>query len=128
VARKARPSACGRTLKLQQPAITATATANVSSGRRRPTSPGRAAWTGGFDRAGLQPLAVGGEARKQPVLDDDRQAEGDQQRRQDVVADQRAVQQPALQRIAEREHQRHRQINAVNGSTPSASHREQQRR
>ncbi len=39
-----------------------------------------------LDRAGLEPAAVGGEQFQQPVLDDDRKAEGHQQRRQQIVA------------------------------------------
>ena len=45
-----------------------------------------------LDRAGVELDAVGGEQLKQPVLDDDREAEGHQQRRQQIVAE-RAVEQ-----------------------------------
>ncbi len=61
---------------------------------------------GGLQRADLQLAAVGGEDLEQRVLDDDRQAEGDQQRRQDVAAE-RAVQQAALQAVADCRHHRH---------------------
>ena len=43
---------------------------------------------------------------EQPVLHDDRQPESDQQRREDVAAE-RPIEQHGLQRVAEREHQRH---------------------
>ena len=59
-----------------------------------------------LDSAGLEPAAVGREQLQQPVLDDDGEAEGHQQRRQDVVAE-RAVEQAALQPIADRRHERH---------------------
>ena len=59
-----------------------------------------------LDRAGVELDAVGGEQFKQPVLDDDREAERHQQRRQQIVAE-RAVEQAALQRVADDRHHRH---------------------
>ena len=59
-----------------------------------------------FDGAGLELAAVGGEQLQQAVLDDDGEAEGHQQRRQQIVA-QRAVEQRALQRVADQRHGRH---------------------
>ena len=59
-----------------------------------------------FKRAGLQFDAVSGEHRKQSVLDDDREAEGHQERRQQIFAE-RAVEHEPLQRIAEQRHHRH---------------------
>ena len=50
-----------------------------------------------LDGAGVELDAVGGEEFKQPVLDDDGEAEGHQQRRQEIVAE-RAVEQRTLQR------------------------------
>ena len=61
-----------------------------------------------LDRAGLQFDAVGGEQRQKPVLDDDREAEGHQKRRQQILAE-RAVEHEPLQRIADRGHDRHHQ-------------------
>ncbi len=55
--------------------------------------------------AGRDAAAVGGKAFQQRVLDDDGQAEGDEQRRQDVVA-QRAVEHMVLQQPAGGEHRR----------------------
>ena len=46
-----------------------------------------------LDARRLELAAVGGEQFEQAVLDDDRKAEGDQQRRQKIVAE-RAVEQP----------------------------------
>ena len=63
---------------------------------------------GRLDGACAETLAVGREHLQQAVLDDDRQAEGDQQRRHDVPAE-RAVEQNVLQRVAEPEQKRHGQ-------------------
>ena len=77
----------------------------------------------GLERAGVELPAVGGEDLQQPVLQDHREAEGHQQRRQDVLA-QRAVENAALQPIAEGRHHRHddqqrRQRDAVPSPAPS---------
>ena len=72
-----------------------------------------------LDRPGIKPAAVMGEQDEQHVLDDDRQAEGHQQRRQ-LVAE-REVQQTALQRIAEDAPTAGTTtISDVNGPTPNA--------
>ena len=55
--------------------------------------------------AGAELAAVGGESFEQAVLDEDREPEGDEERRQDVLAE-RAVQHAALQEVAERRHHR----------------------
>jgi hypothetical protein len=55
---------------------------------------------------GLQLAAVSGEDLEQGILDDDRQPEGHEQRREDVAA-QRQVEDPALQGVAQNPHQRH---------------------
>jgi hypothetical protein len=60
-----------------------------------------------LDAAGVQALGVGREHLQQQVLDDDRQPEGDQHRRQRVGAAQREVQHPVLEQPADAEHQRH---------------------
>ncbi len=57
----------------------------------------------GLDRAFLEPMVVGAETLQQPVLDDDRNAEGDEKRRQQPAAE-RLIQQAALQRVAQRKH------------------------
>ena len=59
----------------------------------------------GLDRAFFEPMVIGAEALQQPVLDDDRNAEGDEQRRQQPAAES-LIQQSALQRIAKHEHHR----------------------
>ena len=100
-------------------------TAKVRSGMTPTVEPAPSASDAGLERAGLEAAAVGGEGLEQPVLDDDRQAEGDEQRRQDVAAE-RAVEQDGLQRVAEREHQRHgdeRRRRAVAGRARGASAR-----
>ena len=72
---------------------------------------------GRFQPRYLKPPAVGTETFQQQILNDDRKAEGDQQRPQDVAA-QRKIQQPALQSVTQAKHERrdedHRQqrINA----------------
>ena len=73
----------------------------------------------GLDRALLQPVGVGAEALQQPVLDDHRNAEGDEQRRQQPAAE-REVQQAALQRVAEHEHHRHDDDEAGDRIEPGA--------
>jgi hypothetical protein len=62
---------------------------------------------GRLPSAGRQAARIGGEGLQQAVLDDDRQAEGHQQRREDIAAD-GAVQHERLQQIADDEHQRQR--------------------
>ena len=59
-----------------------------------------------LERAGGQLLAVRRKDFQERVLDDDRQAEGDEQRRQDIRP-QGEVEQAALERVADGEHQRH---------------------
>ena len=86
--------------------MTATAAASVISGMMPTAMPPPSGSDAALERADLEPPAVGREGFEQPVLDDDRQAEGDQQRRQDVAAE-RAVEQERLQRVAEGEHDRH---------------------
>ena len=61
----------------------------------------------GLDRPGAQALAVGGEELQQPVLDDDRQTESHEQRRQQI-APERPVQQHVLKRKADDEQDRDR--------------------
>ncbi|MCY1391038.1 hypothetical protein D9M71_58660 [compost metagenome] len=63
--------------------------------------------------------AVGAEELQQQVLQDDRQPEGHQQRRQDVVAE-GAVEQLPLQAVADHEHHRHHQRQA--GQRRQAEH------
>ncbi len=58
---------------------------------------------GHLDRARIESPAVGGEQLKQTVLDDDREAERNQQRRQKVIA-QCAVEERALKQIANSRH------------------------
>ena len=63
--------------------------------------------------------AVGGKAFEQAVLDDDRQAESDEQRRQDILAE-RPVEQEILQRPADaRTSAAPRSSAATKGSRPS---------
>ena len=56
-----------------------------------------------LDRAGVEPAAVRGEQLEQPVLNDDGEAEGDQERRQEIIAE-GAIEEQALQRVADRRH------------------------
>ncbi len=86
--------------------MTATATMNCSSGSTPIHTPCAELEARDLDLAGLEPAAVGGEQLQQRVLDDDREPERHQQRRQQVVAE-RAVEQRALQPIADRRHDRH---------------------
>ena len=60
---------------------------------------------GGLERARADPPAVGGEHLEQRILDDDREPEGDEERRQDVLAE-GAVEDDELERPAECEHDR----------------------
>ena len=72
--------------------------------------------------AGAQAARVGGEHLEQHVLDDDREPERHQQRRQDVLAE-RAVQDAALQAVAGRDHHRQHhgeEQRAGRRGTPSA--------
>ena len=99
-------SACGRRCRLRS---TITAIADSSVNKRHDADRDAAAERdrGGFDRAGAQALAVGGENLQQPVLDDDGETEGDEQRRQQI-APERPVQQHVLKRKADDEQDRHR--------------------
>jgi hypothetical protein len=73
------------------PTITATADAKVMIDRDAAAQIDRRR----FDGAGLKPLAVGGKSLQQAILDDDREAERHQQRRQQPMS-QRAVEENML--------------------------------
>ena len=76
---------CGRTANCR-PAITATASSELDQRQHADREAAAELEARDLDRPGLQLAAVGGEQLQQPVLDDDREAERDQQRRQQVVA------------------------------------------
>ena len=99
------PAGCGRA-RAARAAITPTADRNTMSGNQPMAICSPHGDARGLERAGLEPLRVGGEHLQQHVLDDDREAEGHQQRRQDVPA-QRQVEDAALQRVADPRHHRH---------------------
>jgi hypothetical protein len=74
---------------------------------------------GVLDGAGVQSPAVGREQLQEQVLEDDREAEGDQHRGQAVAAD-GEVQQPPLEQVAEDEHGRHGNPEGRQGVQPGA--------
>ena len=86
--------------------MTATASDELQQRQHADREPAAEIEARDLDGAGLELAAVGGEQLQQRVLDDDREAEGDEQRRQQIVAE-RAVEQPALQHVADRRHHRH---------------------
>ncbi|MHC2485918.1 hypothetical protein ACVIKP_007773 [Rhizobium leguminosarum] len=79
---------------------------------------------GAFEAAGKDAAAIGGKTFEQAVLDDDRQAEGDEQRRQDILAE-RAVEQEILQAPTDGEHQRHRYQGGNKRVEPECRHQHQ---
>jgi hypothetical protein len=68
-------------------------------------------------RPGSKTAAIGGKTRKQAVLKDDRNAEGDQEGRQKILADGR-VQQETLQAVPNRRHERHDENGGEQGMKP----------
>ena len=66
-----------------------------------------------------QPAGVGGEGLEQAVLDDDRQTEGDEERRQDVGPSVRLKRQ-RLQGVADGEHDGERDDDGDHRATPRA--------
>jgi hypothetical protein len=75
--------------------MTATAERKVRSGMHADRDRAQRTERRRFERPAGHAAAVGGGAFQQGVLDDDREAEGDEERRQDVLAE-RAVQHDAL--------------------------------
>ena len=78
---------------------------SVISGTTPTAIPAPSGDRGRLDGAGAQALTVGGENLQQPVLDDDGETEGDEQRRQQI-ASQRPVQQHLLKREPDDEQDR----------------------
>ena len=85
--------------------MTATAARNCRSGQNSDPNAFAQGEARDLDRASVEPAAVGGEQLEQPVLNDDGEAEGDQERRQEIIAE-GAIEEQALQRVADRRHDR----------------------